>query len=137
MSKRKQKHNPITYREKPPLWMQIPEKKVKKEPPKEPVKPESPHYEQVIILEAEAAEQDEENYQVEVIYEDEIVEQPITYSKEKTREFVDKNMFKLMQTIGELVEYDDQGFVVNFILEMHTQAKKKLWELQRVNKNSL
>lgn len=127
MSKRKQKHNPITYKEKPPAWKMIPENKSVLEPKKIKEEPPALDYEEIIIGEAEAAEND---YQEPPSQEaDEVVR---VVCKEKTREFIRKEMDKLLTTLDELVEYDDHSYVVNFVLEMSGQAKKKFWEMQGV-----
>lgn len=110
--------------------MQIPEKKesrvvkrVKEEPPPPP--PEH-DYEEIIIIEAEAAE----NGYHEQRQEEEAQEVVRVVCKDKTRAFVQKEMNKLMTTLDELIEYDDHAFVVNFVLEMSGQAKRKFWEMR-------
>lgn len=109
--------------------MQIPEKKesrvvkrVKEEPPPPP--PED-DYEEIIIIEAEAAENGFHEQQQE-----EAQEVVRVVCKDKTRAFVQKEMNKLMTTLDELIEYDDHAFVVNFVLEMSGQAKRKFWEMR-------
>lgn len=113
------------------MWMQmpgkkssieeVPEKRVRDEPEPE---PEPEDYEEIIIVEAEAAENGYHQQQEEA---QEVVR---VVSKEKTREFVRKEMMKLVQTLDELIEFDDHAFVVNFVLDMTGQAKKKFWEIQ-------
>lgn len=119
MSKRKQKLNPITYKEKPPLWMQTQEPSPKKA--KEEQDPLAT-YDEILFVEAE----EEENRQQQELHE-EVLQ---VYDKDKTKEFVRKEMGKLITTIEQLIDYDDHSYVVNFVLEMSGTAKKKLWELQ-------
>lgn len=127
MSKRKQTHAPITYKEKPPLWMQMPlkSKEKKEEKPAEDVDPLE--YDEIIIVEAEAAEN---NYHLEEDQQHEEETTEVVVDKDKTREFVRKSMEKLMATLDDLIEIDDHAYVVNFVLEMSGQAKKKYWEMQ-------
>lgn len=137
MSKRKQTLNPIEYKERPPAWKLLPKKKKVREPenPKPLEETTLADYEEIICEEAEQAELLEAVFVKEEIPEPteaEVVVQVVC--KDRTREFIQKEMDKLMLTLDQLVEYDDHAFVVNFVLEMSGQAKKKLWELQGLSK---
>lgn len=133
MSKRKQRHNPISYTEQPPLWKLLATKTKEEEERQHGLKKhkkEEPSYEEMISAEAEEAEHIENVTIIEQISEAEEVVQG--FDKERTREFIQKEMQKLLVTLDDLVDYDDHAYVVNFVLEMSGQAKKKLRELQGV-----
>lgn len=133
-NRRKQRFNPIEYKEKPPAWMTMPEPKTKTKFKKE---------EPVAIIETtteteEPEVTDDQEYETEMYvvegeggYVLEAVEvQKPRVPKEKTKEFVRKEMEKLCATLDDLIDFDDTDFVVNFVLEMSAQAKRKTWELQ-------
>lgn len=68
----------------------------------------------------------------ESYYEEDQIQKKPRVPKEKTKEFVRKEMEKLCATLDELIDYDDHDFVVNFVLDMSGQAKKKTWEIQGI-----
>lgn len=130
-NRRKQRFNPIEYKEKPPAWMTMPE------PTKKKVKEEPVALIETTVTEIEQ-EAEEQGYETEMY----VVEEESGYvleavevqnprvPKEKTKEFVRKEMDKLCATLDDLIDYDDHDFVVNFVLDMSAQAKRKTWELQ-------
>lgn len=105
--------------------MPLKSKEKKEEKPAEDVDPLE--YDEIIIVEAEAAEN---NYHLEEDQQHEEETTEVVVDKDKTREFVRKSMEKLMATLDDLIEIDDHAYVVNFVLEMSGQAKKKYWEMQ-------
>lgn len=94
--------------------------------PEEPVPEEFPIEEErdVYVIESE----DASVYVIEDVPEAQTLFK--AKDKDKTREFVQKEMTKLCGILDELIELDNHDFVVNFVLDMAATAKRKTWQLK-------